>query len=108
MLCLGVQVGLVMRCTFSWFGESGMDNLYYVAAWTDSDCLCCCEHEHQNVACAVACISTCGGFVLAFEDAQMRGLNGKEMAEFNQAMFGRPGVRKDRLPNGLLSLLFVP
>jgi hypothetical protein len=83
-----------------------MDLPYYVAAWTDSDCLCCCEHEHQNVACAVACINTCGGFVLAFEAAQMRGLTPKEMTEFQQAMFGKPRTRKDRPPNNLLSLLF--
>jgi hypothetical protein len=83
-----------------------MEIPYYVAAWTDSDCLCCCEHEHQNVACAVACISTCGGFVLAFEGAQIRGLTGREMAEFDHAMFGKPGTKKERPPNGLLSLLF--
>jgi hypothetical protein len=83
-----------------------MDYLYYVAAWTDSDCLCCCEHEHQNVACAVACINTCGGFVLAFEGAQMRGLTQKEMTEFDHTMFGKPQARKERQPTGLLSLLF--
>ena len=28
------------------------------------------------------------------------------MAEFDHAMFGKPGTKKERPPNGLLSLLF--
>ena len=54
-----------------------MEIPYYVAAWTDSDCLCCCEHEHQNVACAVACINTCGGFVLRIRGRSDTGIDWK-------------------------------
>jgi hypothetical protein len=84
-----------------------MHNAYYSAAWTDSDCLCCCEHQHQTVTSAVACINTCGGFVLAFAGEQMRPLNESEMTEFQHAMFGNRPFQNERFPNGLLSLLFM-
>jgi hypothetical protein len=41
--------------------ENGMNSIYYFAAWTDSGFLLGCDHEHQTVTEAVACISCAGG-----------------------------------------------
>jgi hypothetical protein len=64
-----------------------MASLHYFAAYTDSGCLCGCNHEHATVISAVACISAAGGFVVAVEDRQHRELNGSEEKEFQLAMY---------------------
>jgi hypothetical protein len=65
-----------------------MSSLHYFAAWTDSECLLGCDHEHATVISAVACIATAGGYVVAVEKGELRQLNYKEEAEFQFAMYG--------------------
>jgi hypothetical protein len=66
--------------------------LYYFAAWTDSGCLCGCDHFHMSVASAVACTrSVCAGagaYVVAVENGQYRELSDKEEKEFQFHMYG--------------------
>jgi hypothetical protein len=64
-----------------------MATLYYFAAYTDSGCLCGCNHEHATVISAIACISAAGGYVVAVEDGQLRELNSSEEEEFQLAMY---------------------
>ena len=63
--------------------------LFYFAAWTDSECLLGCNHQHETVISATACISDAGGYVVAVENAELRALTDKEEAEFQHAMYGR-------------------
>ena len=62
--------------------------MYYFAAWTDSDCLLGCYHEHQTVISAAACISCAGGYVIAVENGGYRELNDSEEKEFQHALRG--------------------
>ena len=64
--------------------------LYYFAAWTDSGCLCGCDHYHMSVASAVACsASACAGaYVVAVEKGEYRELNAREEREFQFRMYG--------------------
>ena len=62
-----------------------MKSIYYFAAWTDSECLLGCDHEHQTVTEAVACISCAGGYVIAVENKVLRALTDDEEAEFQRA-----------------------
>lgn len=64
-----------------------MKTVYYFAAWTDSDCLRGCDHQHKTVTSAVACINIAGGYVIAVEN-QLRELTEAEEAEFQLAKFG--------------------
>lgn len=61
---------------------------YYFAAWTDSDCLLGCDHEHKTVTSAAACITSVGGYVVAVTKGRARELNDTEEAEFQRAMLG--------------------
>jgi hypothetical protein len=63
--------------------------LFYFCAWTDSGCLCGCDHFHLTVASAVACTSSAcaGAYVIAVENGEYRALNQKEEAEFQQLMY---------------------
>jgi hypothetical protein len=69
-----------------------MKKLHYFAASTDSGCLLGCEHEHQTVTSATACISTAGGYVVGVENDKYRALNDAEEAEFQRAMYGSEAV----------------
>jgi hypothetical protein len=72
-----------------------MASLYYFAAYTDSGCLCGCDHEHATVISGVACISVAGGYVVAVEDGQPRELNNSEEREFQLAMYhGEIAIRR--------------
>jgi hypothetical protein len=73
-------------------------SLYYFAAWTDSGCLCGCDHYHMTVASAVACTSAAcaGAYVVAVERGEYRALNDKEEAEFRMQMYGWGKKRKTR------------
>jgi hypothetical protein len=66
--------------------------LYYFCAWTDSGCLCGCDHFHMTVASAVACSSSAcaGAYVIAVEKGEYRALNRKEEQEFQELMYGYP------------------
>ena len=72
-------------------------SLYYFAAWTDSGCLCGCDHFHMTVASAVACTaSTCAGaYVVAVEKGEYRALDKKEEAEFQELMYGSPERKRE-------------
>jgi hypothetical protein len=65
--------------------ENGMNTIYYFAAWMDSGFLLGCDHEHQTVPEAVACISCTGGYVIAVENRVLRALTDDEEAEFQRA-----------------------
>jgi hypothetical protein len=74
---------------------------HYFAAWTDSGCFLGCNHEHQTVASAVACIPCAGGYVVAVEDGRLHALNDNEVIEFQAAMYGVPEVERVVPPNRL-------
>jgi hypothetical protein len=63
--------------------------LYYFCAWTDSGCLCGCDHFHLTIAGAVACTSSAmaGAYVIAVEKGEYRALEPKEEAEFQDLMY---------------------
>lgn len=66
----------------------------YFAAWTDSEFLLGCDHEHPTVISAVVCAqSTCAGaYVIAVEQGFSRELSYREEREFKLAMYGRDAV----------------
>lgn len=70
-----------------------MPPTYYFAAWTDSGCLLGCDHQHATVISAVACIATCGGYVIAVEKGVLRELNYREEAEFQLAKYGAESTK---------------
>jgi hypothetical protein len=61
-----------------------MNSIYYFAAWTDSGFLLGCDHEHETVPEAVACISCGGGYVIAVENNVLRALTDEEEAALRQ------------------------
>jgi hypothetical protein len=71
--------------------------LYYFAAWTDSDCLCGCDHFHLTLASAVSCtmFAYAGAYVVAVERGQYRQLNDTEEAEFQRLMYGYPEGKRE-------------
>lgn len=66
--------------------------VYYICAWTNSHCLCACDHRHSTIPSAVACTgSACAGaYLVAVEDGEYRELNTKEEAQFQDLMYGSP------------------
>jgi hypothetical protein len=73
---------------------------YYFCAWTDSGCLCGCDHFYRTVASAVACTLSAyaGSYVIAVEKGEYRQLNAKEEVEFQGLMYGSP----DRKTEGVI------
>lgn len=82
---------------------SDMGKRQFVAVYTDSGCLLGCEHKHQNVTTAAACISQPGGYVVAVRRRKYLPLTEAEEAEFQQAMFGRGNLKPNTPGFGLLS-----
>ena len=74
---------------------------HYFAAWTDSGFLLGCDHEHQTIASAVACIPCAGGYVIAVEEGELHALNDSEVIEFQAAMYGSPKPQRAIPPKGL-------
>jgi hypothetical protein len=72
-------------------------SLYYFAAWTDSGCLCGCDHFHLTVASAVACTAStyAGAYVVAVEKGEYRELDKKEEAQFQDLMYGSPERKRE-------------
>jgi hypothetical protein len=66
-----------------------MGKRHYVAVHTDSGCVLGCDHKHQNVTTATACISEPGGYVVAICRGKTLQLTEAEEAEFQKAMYGR-------------------
>jgi len=66
-----------------------MGKRHFVAVHTDSGCILGCDHKHQNIATATACISEPGGYVVAVRRGKYLPLTDLEEAEFQNAMFGR-------------------
>lgn len=62
--------------------------LFYFAALTDSGCLLGCDHQHETVLSAAACISNAGGYVIAVEKGELRALSDEEEAKFQEAIYG--------------------
>lgn len=85
-----------------------MSSTYYFAAWTDSGCLLGCDHEHQTVTSAVACIACAGGYVIAVEKRVLRALTDGEEEEFQRAMYGSKAEAKVRLSaDGISTILLT-
>lgn len=65
---------------------------YYFCAWTDSGCLCGCDHFHLTLASAVACSFSgyAGAYVIAVEKGEYRALTSKEEIEWRELMYGSP------------------
>jgi len=85
-----------------------MRSTFYFSAWTDSGCLLGCDHEHQTVTSATACISCAGGYVIAVEKGVVRELTDAEETEFQKAMYGVE-VEPAQLvpPEGVLTILLT-
>ena len=71
-------------------------SLYYFCAWTDSGCLCGCQHLHLTVASAVACSSSApaGSYVIAVDQGEYRALNTQEETEYGELMYEHPEPRQ--------------
>ena len=73
-----------------------MGKRYYAAVHTDSGtCLLGCDHKHQNVMTAAACISEAGGYVVAVRRGKYFPLTKDEDAEFQKLMYGHPESSQD-------------
>lgn len=82
-----------------------MKNIYYLAADSEGECLITCDHEHQTVIAATACISSTGGYVVGFENGAIRALTDVEEAEFQDAMYGSKMESRQNAPFHLLARL---
>lgn len=71
-------------------------HVYYVAAYTDSGRLMVCDHQHQTILSAVACISSAGGYVVAVDNGRIRELNPDEESEFQRIVHGTLGPYRNR------------
>lgn len=65
-----------------------MKHIWYNAAYTEGECLIACNHEHQTVIAATACISWTAGFVVGVENGIIRALDDAEEIAFQDAMYG--------------------
>jgi hypothetical protein len=83
-----------------------MRSVCYFATWTDSGCVLGCEHQHQTVTAAAACISSAGGYVVAVENGVLRALTDEEEVEFQTAMYGGAEGAQDDC-DFLLALILV-
>jgi hypothetical protein len=74
-----------------------MASRWYFAAWTNSGCLCGCDHQHFTLASAVACTASAraGAFVIAVEDGEYLALSPKEETEFQDLMYGYPERKRE-------------
>jgi len=63
-------------------------DIYYVAAYTDSGRLMVCDHQHQTILSAAACMSSAGSYVVAVDNGQIRQLNSAEENEFQRIIHG--------------------
>jgi hypothetical protein len=85
-----------------------MPPIFYFSAWTDSGCLLGCDHEHQTVTSAAACISFAGGYVIAVEKGVLRALTDAEEAEFQYAMYGSNAeVKQQFTGDGVLTIFLT-
>ena len=72
-----------------------MSSMYYSAAWTDSEFLLGCSHEHETIGKADSCIPCAGGYVVGVENGVMRSLTAEEEAEFQRVHYA---PRSDKPP----------
>lgn len=85
-----------------------MGSTFYFSAWTDSGCLLGCDHEHQTVTSATACISCAGGYVIAVEKGVLRALTDAEEVEFQRAMYGgKIASTQQATSEGMLTILLT-
>ena len=82
---------------------STMRKRHFVAVYTDSGCILDCNHKHQNITTAAACISQPGGYVVAVRRRKYLPLTEVEEAKFQKAMFGRAARASDSAPVGGLN-----
>ena len=70
---------------------------HFVAVHTDGECILACNHKHQNVTTAAACISEAGGYVVAVRRRKFFALTAAEEAEFQLAMYGhgKPAEKRE-------------
>ncbi|MBV9179784.1 MAG: hypothetical protein JO356_00610 [Acidobacteria bacterium] len=67
--------------------RSSNTSRYFVAVYTDSSCMVGCDHKHENVTAAAACIPQAGGYVVAVRHGKVyQQLTAAEEAEFQRAM----------------------
>ena len=80
---------------------------YYNAAYTDGGrWITTCNHLHQTVHGAAACISSAGGYVVGVEDGKILALTDREETEFQNSMYGR-SVDANSSPDHILLLLLL-
>lgn len=75
-----------------------MSSIYYFAAPVDSGCFIGCDHRHQTIASAVACINCAGGYVVAVQNGELRALNSAEEREFQALVHGEAELFKPLPP----------
>jgi hypothetical protein len=71
-----------------------MGKTHYVAVYSDSGCLCGCDHKHATIAAAVACISQPGGYVVAVRQGKYRHLDDAEQLECQRTTYGERRERQ--------------
>ena len=74
---------------------------HYVAAYTDSDFLIVCEHQHKTVTSATACDPAAGSYVIAVRRGRLSELTDKEEQEFQLARYGRAPEKRTAKDPGL-------
>jgi len=74
----------------------GKTKRHFVAVHNDCGCIITCDHKHQNVTTATACISEAGGYVIAVSRRKFLPLSATEEAEFQASMYGRGKPAKKR------------
>jgi len=76
-----------------------MSKRRYVAVYTDSDLLVGCDHKHNTILSAVACITAPGGYVVAVRRGKYLSLTDAEDAEFQQLRYGHAELTKRHNPD---------
>jgi hypothetical protein len=78
--------------------------MYYSAAWTDSEFLLGCSHEHETIVEAASCIPCAGGYAVGVENGAIRSLTTEEEPEFQCAVpshsTGNPAVEPTPAASG--------
>jgi diguanylate cyclase (GGDEF)-like protein len=92
--------------------DSQRPRTYYVACWSEEKLMNFCEHKHDSVAKAVACIQNADGSVKAFTDNQERPLTNEEKEGMLRALLylyehAKKSSREDPLTGALIRRGFM-
>jgi hypothetical protein len=82
---------------------------YYRAAYADGDGhgFRVCDHRHQTICSATACISAAGGYVVAVKKGKLQALTSSEEAEVQAALSGTFISRSINILDHLLAMMLA-